>query len=71
MARCASFIHDATGGLIVRYWEIIEAMPQKPLTPAQGRRRAERQRKAQATLADAQATAAIKIAAERRKLASI
>jgi hypothetical protein len=55
----------------MQYREITEAEPVKPsapLTPAQSRCRAGRQQKAQAKLSDTQATAAIKINAEKRKL---
>jgi hypothetical protein len=71
MAGYAPCIHDAVGGLTMRFREIIEAKPVKPLTPAQSRRRTERESKAQAALADVQAAAAIRVNAARRKLADI
>ena len=55
----------------MRYREIIEAKPVRPLTPAQSRKRAERTSKAQAKISDLQATSAIKINAARRKLSDI
>ena len=64
----------ANGRALMRYLEIVEAepvKPAKPLTPTQSRRRAERQQKAQAKLADTQAAAAITINAAQRKLNEI
>ncbi len=58
----------------MRYREITESEPVKPsapLTPAQSQRRAGRQQRAQAKLADTQAMAAIKINAEKRKINEI
>jgi hypothetical protein len=72
MARtpCSS----ATGFQVMRYREITEAEPVKlsaPLTPAQSRRRAEREQKAQSKLADTQALSVIRIEADRRKINEI
>lgn len=50
---------------------IIEAKPTGPLTPKQGRARAERMRKAQARVRDVQASNNIKLRAARRRLGDI
>lgn len=55
----------------MRYREITEAEPVKPLTPKQARRRAARQQKAQAQLANTQAAATIKVNAAKQKLSQI
>lgn len=55
----------------MRYREITEGEPVKPLTPKQARRRAARLQNAQAKLADTQATTAIKVNAAKRKLSEI
>jgi hypothetical protein len=55
----------------MRYREITEGEPVKPLTPKQARLRATRLQKAQAQLANTQATTAIKISAARQKLSEI
>ncbi len=64
-------LHVAGGEAVMRYLEITEEEPVKPLTPKQARQRATRQQKAQAKLSDTQATAAIKINAEKLKLSEI
>jgi hypothetical protein len=55
----------------MRYYEITEDKPVKPLTPKQARRRATRVEKAQAQLADTQATTTIKINAAKKKLSEV
>lgn len=55
----------------MRYREITEGEPVKPLTPKQARRRAARVQKAQAQLANTQATTAIKMNVARQKLREI
>jgi hypothetical protein len=55
----------------MRYREITEDEPVKPLTPKQARTRAARQQKAQVQLANTQATTAIKINAAKQKLSEI
>lgn len=55
----------------MRYREITENEPVKPLTPNQARRRAARQQKAQIQLANTQAITAIKINAAKQKLSKI
>lgn len=55
----------------MRYREITEDEPVKPLTPKQARRRAARQQKAQANLANIKATTAIKLNAATQKLSEL
>jgi hypothetical protein len=71
MARPTHIRRITNGTPIMRYREITEDEPVKPLTPKQARRRAARQQKAQIQLANTQATTAIKINAAKQKLSKI
>lgn len=55
----------------MRFREIAEATPQKPLTPKQATKRAQRIAKANHNLADTKAASAIKIRAAQRKINDI
>jgi Spy/CpxP family protein refolding chaperone len=55
----------------MRYLEIVEGKPQKPLNTQQMQKRAERQRKAQYKINDVIAKSNIDINAARRKLSEI
>jgi hypothetical protein len=55
----------------MRYRELIEAQPVKPLTPAAATKRAARLTKAQNSLSDTRKKAAINIAAKARKLTEL
>jgi hypothetical protein len=58
-------IKTMMGGLSMRYWELIEAKPKKalkPLTPAQARKRAERDCHRQEQIKTITATAAERVA---------
>jgi hypothetical protein len=55
----------------MRYLELIEAQPIKPLTPAAGMKRAARITKAQNSLSDTRKRAAINIAAKARKVTEL
>lgn len=56
----------------MRYFEIIsEAKPQKPLTPEQARKRADRLDAIQSKITDMKKTDNIKVNAQRRKMTEL
>jgi hypothetical protein len=55
----------------MRYREIVEAKPVKPLTPDRARKRAEKLAKAQAAMADTKTVNAIRLRKAKQRLSDI